>query len=140
MHYQIHLYFDKLNQLCCTKLHTQDFFEAAVINRAQPANFDFTVPLLQEERNKVVYDRLLDIDTFDLYISTQQDDFKLEKCVIVDGVFEIKRSKPLSLTVSGEASKLSKFPGTIPGVAQNTNITTSTYIVAEAHHCRFRRS
>jgi len=110
-------------------LHTQDFFEGSVINRARPADFDFTVPLLQEVRNKVVYDRLLDIDTFDLYISTQQDDFKLEKCVIVDGVFEIKRSKPLSLTVSGEASKLSKFTGTIPGVAQNTSITTSTYIV-----------
>jgi len=116
-------------------LHNQSSFEGSIINKAQPASVSFTVPLLQEVRNKIVFERLLDYTTFDLYISTPQDDFKLEKCVITNGSFEINKSKPLSLTVEGEASKLSKFTGTIPGVAQNTSITTSTYNLARIAQC-----
>ena len=51
-------------------LHNQSSFEGSVINRANPAEFSFNTPLLQEERHKVVFDRLLDSTTFDLYIST----------------------------------------------------------------------
>ena len=69
------------------------------------------------------------VRTFDLYISTELDVFKVETAVITNGSFVIERSRPLSLTVSGEASKLSKFTGAIPGTLQNTSITTSTYIV-----------
>ena len=116
-------------------LHNEASFEGSIINKAQPATFSFTVPLLQEVRNKIVFERLLDYATFDLYISTPQDDFKLEKGVITNGSFEINKSKPLSLTVEGEASKLSKFTGTIPGVAQNTSITTSTYNLARITQC-----
>jgi len=113
-------------------LHNQSSFEGSVINRANPAEFSFNTPLLQEERHKVVFDRLLDSATFDLYISTESDDvWKLEKCVIQDGTFEINKSRPLRLSISGEASKLSKHSGAIPGTLQTAGTTTTTYIVPD---------
>jgi len=109
-------------------LHNQSSFEGSVINQANPAEFSLTTPLLEEDTNKVLFDRLLDTATFDIYISTQSADvWKLEKCVIQDGTFEINKSRPLRLAISGEASKLSKYSGTIPG--SDPAATTSTYIV-----------
>ena len=109
-------------------LHNPGSFEGSVINQANPAEFSLNTPLLKENTNKVIFDRLLDSATFDIYISTQSDDvWKLETCVIQDGTFEINRSRPLRLAVSGEASKLSKYTGTIPG--SDPSPTTSTYIV-----------
>jgi len=97
-------------------LHNQSSFEGSVINKANPAEFSLNTALLYDDRHRVVFDRLLDCDSFDLYISTQSDDvWKLEKCVIQDGTFEINKSRPLRLAISGEASKLSKYTGTIPG-------------------------
>ena len=110
-------------------LHNQSSFEGSSINRANPAEFSFNTPLLEELRHKVVFDRLLDCTSFDLYISSQQDVFKLEKCVIQDGTFEINKSRPLRLSVSGEASKLSKFSGSIPGTLYTTGTATTTYII-----------
>jgi len=111
-------------------IQEQSSFEGSVINEANPANFSFNVPLLKEVRNKVVVDRLIDCESFDLYISTEQDVLKLRKCVIQDGTFEINKSRPLRLAVSGEASKLSNYTGTIPGTLQNTTVTDSTYTLA----------
>jgi len=109
-------------------LHNQGSFEGSVINRANPAEFSLNTPLLKENTNKVIFDRLLDSATFDIYISTQSDDvWKLETCVIQDGTFEINKSRPLRLAISGEASKLSKFSGTIPG--SDPSPTTTTYII-----------
>ena len=116
-------------------LHNQSGFEGSSINMANPAEFSFNTPLLEELRHKVVVDRLLDYATFDLYISNKQDVFKLEKCVIQDGTFEINKSRPLRLTVTGEASKLSKFSDAvnvvaIPGTLQTGSAyDTTTYIV-----------
>ena len=111
------------NSYSVKNLHTQNMFEASVINKANPANFSFTVPVLREDDLSVVFDRLLDYDTVDLYISTQQDVFKLEYCVFTNGSFVIEKYQPLSLQVSGEASKLSKVGTagsyTIPGTAQS---------------------
>ena len=109
-------------------LHNQSSFEGSVINRANPAEFSLNTALLKEDDHKVIFDRLLDAATFDLYISTTQDVWKLETCVIQDGTFQINRSRPLRLTVNGEASKLSKHSGTIPGVVQSVT-SDATYIV-----------
>lgn len=115
-------------------LHNQVGFEGSNINRANPAEFSFNTPLLEEARHKVVFDRLLDCTTFDLYISSGQDVFKLEKCVIQDGTFEINKSRPLRLGISGEASKLSKFSGSIPGALPNPAYpATTTYIVPQVN-------
>ena len=118
-------------------LHNQSSFEGSVINRANPAEFSLNTPLLVDTKNKVLFDRLLDSATFDLYISTQSNDvWKLEKCVIQDGTFEINKSRPLRLAISGEASKLSKLSGTIASLTADNTIPGSdptfpapTYIV-----------
>jgi hypothetical protein len=111
-------------------LHTQSMFEASSINKANPANFEFTMPTLKEADSsvQVVLDRLIDYDTVDLYISTQQAVFKLEYAVFANGSFVIEKSKVLSISVSGEASKLSKvgtFPldPPIPGTVQSRAAT-----------------
>ena len=111
-------------------IHNQSSFEGSSINRANAAEFSFSTPLLEEARHKVVFDRLLDCKSFDLYISSGQDVFKLDKCIIQDGTFEINKSRPLRLSISGEASKLSKFSGSIPGtVDTGLGYGTTTYII-----------
>ncbi len=121
-------------------LHNQSSFEGSVINRANPAEFSLSFYLLKEDKHKVLFDRLLDSATFDIYISNPggvplgalpdpipDQVWKLENCVIQDGNFEINKSRPLRLAISGQATKLSKFSGTIPG--SEPAATTSTYIV-----------
>ena len=115
-------------------LHNQVGFEGSSINRANPAEFSFNTPLLEEKRHEVVFNRLLDYATFDLYISSGQDVYKLDKCVIQDGTFEINKSRPLRLSVTGEASKLSKLSAeeivTLGNITLYTGGTsTTTYIV-----------
>ncbi len=112
-------------------LHSQDFFEKSNIKKANPANFEFKIPVFKENDIAIVHDRLLDCDTFDLYISTKQDVFKLQKAVITNGTYEIERSTPLTLTVSGQASKLSKVGEfdsyTVPGTVQSST-ANRTYL------------
>ena len=55
---------------------------------------------------EIVFQRLLDVQSFDLYITTASDVFKLQTCVITNGTINIERLRPLSLSISGEASKL----------------------------------
>jgi len=113
-------------------LHSQDFFEKSNIKKANPANFQFTIPVFKEDDIAVVHSRLLDCATFDLYISTQQDVFKLQKSVITNGTYEIERSTPLTLAVSGQASKLSKVGEnssyTVPGTVQSST-ANRTYLM-----------
>lgn len=109
-------------------LHNQSMFEGSVINKANPANFELTIPALLEADLRVLFDKLLDYSSFDLYVTTQQDIFKLETSVITNGTFLIDRVRPLSLTVSGEASKLSTvaaLPYTTVGRSSTRTYNTS---------------
>jgi len=109
-------------------LHNQSMFEGSVINKANPANFDLTIPALLENDLRVLFDRLLDYSSFDLYIVTQQDIFRLETSVITNGTFLIDRLRPLILTVSGESSKLSTvvaLPYTTIGRSSTRTYNTS---------------
>lgn len=87
-------------------IHTDDYFESSTITKANQANFEFTVPALKETDFDIIKDKLVDCSTFDLYVETELDVFKLETAVLTNGTFEIEREKPLTLSVSGEASKL----------------------------------
>tara|TARA_R110000764_G_scaffold80053_3_gene159039 strand:+ start:3791 stop:5488 length:1698 start_codon:yes stop_codon:yes gene_type:complete len=117
-------------------IHEEKFFEAGTITKANPANFGFKLPVISEADFEIVRTKLLDCTAFDLYVSTQQDVFKLENSVLTNGTFDIERSKPLSLSVTGEASKLTKigvsssylFPGAI--VADSA---TRTHLISEEH-------
>lgn len=101
-------------------LHSQNMFEGSVINKANPANFSMNVNAIQEADNKVIFDRLLDYSTFDMYVVTEESTFKIEYCVVSNGSFNIRQGTPLSLEISGEARKLSRvgtgsysLPGTL---------------------------
>ena len=95
-------------------IHTDDYFDSSTITKANQANFGFTVPALKETDFDIIKDKLVDCSTFDLYVKTELDVFKLETAVLTNGTFKIERDKPLTLTVAGEASKL-----TLAGVASS---------------------
>ena len=88
-------------------LHDQtNWFEGSVINSANPANFELRTNLLIEDDTRITFDRMLAGMGFDLYIKTAADVFKLDDCVITNGQINIERLRPLSLSISGEATKL----------------------------------
>ena len=90
-------------------LHAQsNVFDNSVINKANAAKFSFTMPAITESDFTVVRDRLLDATSFDLFIKTPADTFKLETAVITNGSFVIEKSRPLSIQISGDASKLTR--------------------------------
>jgi hypothetical protein len=109
-------------------LHNQNnMFEGSVINTANPANFEIITNLLIEDASKIVFDRLTDTNSFDLYISTESDVFKLEKCVITNGTINIERLRPLSLSISGQASKLIPGSSVPSGMTLRTASSSRTY-------------
>lgn len=101
----------------------EDYFEKSSIVKVNPANFEFKIPVFKENDLQVVHDKLINSTVFSLYIVSTEAVYKLDKCVITNGTYGIERSTPLTLTVSGEASKLSKLlvnasGFTSPGVHQ----------------------
>jgi len=116
-------------------LHDQSLmFEGSVINKANPANFEFSLPIIREPDFDILYDLAVDYDgtssrkllkTFDIYITTQLDTFKLTTCVITSASFKIEKSQPLGLSISGEAIKLTNSE-TLP-LTSETRTTNPTY-------------
>ena len=83
-----------------------DLFEASVINKANAANFSFTVPAIVESSYSILETLLINVSTFDLYIKTPADVYRLRQSVMTNGSFVIERSRPLRLEITGEASQL----------------------------------
>ncbi len=121
-------------------LHAQtDMFDAAIINEASPANFNFTMPLYTSLEVKPVLGLLLDyanssevtLQTADIYVDTGVEIFKLEKSVFERGTFNIGRAGLVTVSISGTASKLTLFgpSGTIiPGSIQTFTTGNSTFL------------
>jgi len=108
-------------------LHAQSkYFEGSVINKANVGNFSFRVPAIQESGFIILETLMLNTSSFDLYISTTEDVFKLEKCVITNGSFVIEKSRPLSIAIQGEASKLTRG-ASLAGSLQSRS-ATKTFI------------
>jgi len=111
-------------------LHEQHkMHEASNIKKANPANFEFTIPALTQNALDVVFNLLVDyktgtntLNTFDLYIKLPNDVYKLEKCVITNGTFLIEKLENLKLAISGEASKLTRA-ATLPTASTNPAVT-----------------
>jgi len=97
-------------------LHDQTkMFQGTSITKANPANFSFSVSITTEKDETIVKALLTDYDatgsnikSFDLYIVTGESTFKLDECVITNGDFNLSKGSPLTLNVSGEASKLER--------------------------------
>jgi len=109
-------------------LHSQyDSVEDAVITKANPANFSFTIPVILNNDLDVIFDLLLNYDlnsaeailkTADLYLQSNSVIYKLEKAVIESGTFNIQKDSVLLLSVSGSAARLSTYTEALPGILQ----------------------
>lgn len=110
-------------------LHEQHkMHEASNIKKANAANFEFTIPILDENDLDVVFNLLVDyksgtntLNTFDLYIKLPNDVYKLETCVITNGTFLIEKLENLKLTIGGQASKLTRG-ATLPTTQTNPSV------------------
>lgn len=102
-------------------------FEQSVINKANPANFELTFPAIRETDFEILFDLALSYDSFDLYVVTESDAFEILGCVITNANFIIEKTRPLSMGISGEATRVNKiaYPPTLPGtlVPRSNNMT-----------------
>ena len=117
-------------------LHDQTkMFLGTSVTKANPASFSFEVALTREKDESIVKSLLTDYDistgdqllkSFDLYFVTKESTFKLEGCVITNGEFALNKTKPLTLTVSGNAKKLERVGDadySLPGSLQSASST-----------------
>lgn len=109
-------------------IQDQNMFEQSIINKANPANFDLAFYALREADFRILFDKALDYSSFDLYVVTQSDMFRIEGCVITNADFSVERMNPLNLKITGEGIILTILPiaTVIPGVVQ-TRSGTHTY-------------
>ena len=117
-------------------LHDQTkMFSGTSITKANPANFSFETHLTTEKDESIVLDLLTDYDTssgeqllksFDMYIVSNTQTFKIEGCVITQGEFRFGKGNPLILAVSGNGKKLSRVGDenySLPGTLQSASAT-----------------
>ncbi len=116
-------------------LHNQvDLHEHAVLNRANPARFSFTVPFFDQ----ATIQKELEISTsytngiapyFDLYVESDNITYKLEKAVFETTTFNIVRDAPITVSLSGTAAKILKvtsIPGTLQTISSRNYTRVST--------------
>lgn len=126
-------------------LHNPDrFFEQSNITMANPASFEFKLNVIEEAHFNNLYQALLKVNKFNLFIRTRTDGhvYKLTTCVATSGKFVIEKLETLALTISGEAAKLQVYKGSDAG---NTNYLlnsqaspgTRTYQRAEEIEVKF---
>ena len=95
-------------------LHEQHkLYEASNIKKANPANFELKIPMINQAALDVIFNLLVDyktgtstLNTFDLYIKLPNDVYKLTTCVLTNGTFIIEKLENLKLSVTGQAAKL----------------------------------
>jgi hypothetical protein len=99
-------------------LQDQNYFDGVNTYILEPASFTITFYAIREKDFEVLFERGLDTLTFDLYIKTEQDTFKLEYAIVSQVSFKVQKNNPLGLEVSGEASLLTRVGSgsyTVPG-------------------------
>ncbi len=109
-------------------LHNQAaVFESSAITTANPANFSFSIPALVENDFTIVETLLLNANQFDLFVKNNADTYKLTGCVITNGSFEIEKTRPLRIGISGQAQQLQRGQ-TLTGSLQSRS-ANRTYII-----------
>ena len=112
-------------------LHTQtNVFEGSTINKANPANFSFTLFAIVQNDFSIVETLMLNVSAFDLFIKTAADIFKITNCVITNGTFVIEKSRPLSIEVQGQGSRVLRGQS-LTGSLQSRN-ATKTYTIPQS--------
>ena len=115
-------------------LHEQHkLFDASSIKVANAADFSFTIPALSTNQMDVIFNLLVDfktgtttLNTFDLYLKLPNDVYKLRNCVITNGAFLIEKLQELRLTITGEASQLTRG-ATLPTASTDPAVTEVAY-------------
>lgn len=106
-------------------LHDQmALHDHAAIVKASPANFSFTVPFfdqstIQKELELATSYTGGTLTSFDLYVESDNIIYKIEKAVFNTTTFNIARDAPLTMSLSGTGSRISKV-SSIPGTLQST--------------------
>ena len=123
-------------------LHPSQYFEGAVITKAAPANFSFSIPLVPE--HKILVDLLIgydseytDLNQFDLYTQTGNDTYKISGAILEYGRFLTSIKEVLGLSVTGTGRKLQRvgdgsysIPGTLqPLPSQNYTLIRNIFVV-----------
>jgi hypothetical protein len=123
-------------------LHDQTaMFDEAVINKANPADFNFTVLLVKGSDFNIIGDWLTtmvgtssdeSLTAYDIYVDTGADIFKLEKGVATRGTFAIQKDQLITVSIQGQATKLTRFGPTgttIPGTLQSRDASLLPIII-----------
>ena len=135
-------------------LHDQSkMFEGSNITKANPASFNFDVPLTIEKDESIVIDLASDLDSsqqlksFDIYIQTGSSIFKIEGAVISGATFDFIPQNQFMVRLEGQGKKLTRVAYydttgtprwddvlddsayTIPGSAQSESSTRTPLIV-----------
>jgi hypothetical protein len=120
-------------------LHAQNaMFEHAIINKANPATFSFTVYLSTGNDFIVLGDLLTKngadeaLNSCDIYVDTGVDIFKITKGVFGRATFQINKNQIITVSLEGTASKLNRFgpSGTvIPGTTATRDASTVPAII-----------
>ena len=121
-------------------LHDQSkMFEGTTVTKANPADFNFEVPLTEEKDESLVMDLITDLvatsesdietqqlKSFDMYVQTGSSTFKLQSCIITTANFNFNPREQFKVIVSGQGTKLTRAGNesySIPGNAQSESST-----------------
>lgn len=113
-------------------LHNPTYLhDYAIVNSANAANFSFTTPVLNITTVPIVLTLAREYSTgtitnFDMYIQSDNVIYKITKCVIESTAFNLDMKSVLTMSVSGTASKISKY-GNVGAVTIPGTVFTPTY-------------
>ena len=113
-------------------LHNQlALHDYAVVNSANEVNFSFTTPILNITTVPIVLTLGREYGTgtivsFDMYIQSTNVTYKASTCVIESITFNMEKNSILTMSVSGTASSLLKFTGSIPGTVFTPTLGTGS--------------
>ena len=108
-------------------LHDQSkMFEGVSITKAQPASFNFDVPLTIEKDESIVVDLLGDVTdgqlkSFDVYVQTNSSTFKLENAIITSANIDFGKENQFTVQLEGQGTKLSRI--------SSTSVTAGAFVV-----------
>lgn len=119
--------------------NNSDFFENSSIVEANPADFSFSIYLIENDSTPLHQHKPLDLlteystdnnlNTFNLYFVysdySPEIYYKIEKCVFTGGSFNIPRNGIMTVGLSGQGTKLTRNTGSVPGLVQSPNYTSS---------------
>lgn len=114
-----------------------DYFERAVINKANPGNFSFSAPLNRGRNTDIFLDWLMlnpgnSLNALDVYFDTGTEIFLLKKSVAETGTIQLAKNQIPTIALTGTFSRLTRFgpSGTvIPGALQTLDTVPNSSII-----------